>query len=141
VDENTRPNYSEIFEKQFPYYLSIGMTEAQYWDGDPTLTRAYHEAEQLRNIRTNEGAWLQGRYIYDALCAASPLFRMSSKRSVRANPYNEEPYPINKKQAEINEDEHEKKTMEKGKKFMELFMVGHNKQFAQKKAAEVKTDG
>ena len=30
-------SYGEKFEELFPYYLSLGMTEEQYWDKDCRL--------------------------------------------------------------------------------------------------------
>ena len=62
--------YAEAFRRYFPYYLSIGMTETQYWDGPATLTKDYREAEEMRAARMNDMAWLQGLYFYEALCAA-----------------------------------------------------------------------
>lgn len=38
---------------------------------------------------------MQGRYIYDALCDVSALFRFSMKKgSIKPEPYMKEPYPI-----------------------------------------------
>lgn len=48
--------------------------------------------------------WLQGMYFYEALCDASPLFRISFKKGiVKPEPYVKEPYPIT--QAEVRERE------------------------------------
>ena len=39
--------------------------------------------------------WLQGRYFYDAICAASPLYCFTmKKRMIKPEPYTKEPYPI-----------------------------------------------
>ena len=59
--------YTEKFYECFPYYLSIGMTPEQYWDGDPTLTKYYRKADEIKKERLNEELWLQGMYIYEAL--------------------------------------------------------------------------
>ena len=42
----------------------IGMTPEQYWEGDPYLARAFHEAHKLEIERQNQILWLQGWYIY-----------------------------------------------------------------------------
>jgi hypothetical protein len=48
--------------------------------------------------------WIQGMYIYEALCDASPLFRLSMKSgTIKPEPYAKEPYPITR--AEIKERE------------------------------------
>lgn len=114
------------------------MTAEQYWDGDPWLAKAFREANELRKGWDNEMAWLQGMYIYQALCAASPLFRAFAKKGTKAQPYIEQPIPITKRQGEDNKVEQEKQTFEKGKKFMEIFALNHNKRFAK---TEVKQSG
>ena len=38
------------------------MTEEQYWDRDCLLVKYYREAEELRNEKLNQQAWLQGMY-------------------------------------------------------------------------------
>lgn len=81
------------FEEQCPVYMSFGMTPEQYWDGDPGLTRWYRKAQTLRNEQANREAWLQGLYIYNAICYASPLFNPYAKRA-RAKPYPEKPYDL-----------------------------------------------
>ena len=136
--DDHRPNYSERFKEQFPYYIAFGMTPAEYWDGDPTLARDYRKAQEIRKIQAHELAWLNGLYVYEALCAASPLFRSFAKRGTTAQPYLEQPIPITKDQTEDAKAEEEKRVMEKGKKFMDLFAFNHNKRFG---GTEVKQNG
>ena len=91
----TSQRYGEIFEQLCPYYLSIGMTYEQFWYGDVSMAKAYREADELRERKRNFELWLQGSYIYEALCDASPLFRFTMKKgSVKPEPYVKEPYPI-----------------------------------------------
>jgi len=49
--------------------MAIGMTYEQYWYGDPLMVRAFYKAEQLRQQRMNESAWLYGAYTLRALDA------------------------------------------------------------------------
>lgn len=82
--------------------MSIGMTYEEFWYKDVSLVETYRKAHELKSQRANQEAWLQGMYIYDALCAASPLFRTSFKKGViKPEPYAKEPYPIT--EAEIRE--------------------------------------
>lgn len=84
--------------------MSIGMSYDEFWNGDVSAVRAYRKANELRDKRMNENLWLQGRYFYDALCAASPLYRFTMKKGiVKPEPYIKEPYPIT--EAEILERE------------------------------------
>lgn len=71
------------------------MSYDEFWNQDVSLVRVYLKAKELRERQRNAEMWLQGMYIYEALCDASPLFRMSFKKgSIRPEPYPKEPYPI-----------------------------------------------
>ena len=63
VSQPTQIKYGEVFNTHFPYYLSIGMTEEQYWDGDNLLPRVFRKAEELRRDRQNSYLWLQEKAI------------------------------------------------------------------------------
>lgn len=122
-------SYGEIFDEMFPYYLSIGMTADEYWNGDCQNIKAYRKAEKLRAERKNQELWLQGAYIYEALCRVSPVFHAFAKKGTKPSPYPSEPYAINEAQQERKQENADKKVMDKGKAFMETFMVQHNKKF------------
>ena len=124
-----RFTYAEKFREQFPYYLSIGMTAEQYWDGDPEWARAFRKADELRLERKNQELWLQGMYVYEAICDASPILHDFAKRGTKPHPYVEKPYPITEKQYKRNKVDKEKDTFDKGKKMMEAFMKLNNSKF------------
>lgn len=123
----TSTPYTDVFVKRFPYYLSIGMTEEQYWDKDCLLTKYYREAEEIRIEKANQMAWLQGIYIYDALARISPILRAFSKKGTKAQPYPAEPYPIGRKSMEDSKNKKEKENYDKAKRYMEAYMVQYNK--------------
>ena len=125
--------YTEIFEKKFPYYLSIGMTEEQYWDSDSCLVKFYREAEEIRRERFNQEAWLQGMYIYDALARIAPILHAFAKKGTKAQPYVEEAYPINKKKMEDAQLKKERAKLQKGVRYMQAYMVANNKRFEERK--------
>ena len=126
-DSATAPSYTDVFESQFPYYISIGMTEEQYWDKDCCLVKFYREADELKRERINQEAWLQGMYFYDALARISPILQAFAEKGTRAKPYVERAYPINKKKnKDIQTDEEKKKHLE-GLQYMKSFMVANNK--------------
>ena len=130
-DSATAPlkTYTEKFNELFPHYLAIGMTEDQYWDKDCQLVVAYRKADELRTNRKNQEMWLQGAYIYDALCRVSPLLHAFAKKGTKPIPYLSEAYALTEKQAELKEKEKAKNVFDKGKKMMEGFMATHNKKF------------
>ena len=95
--------YTEKFYELFPYYLSIGMTLDQYWDGDSTLVKYYRKAEEIRNEKRNQELWLQGMYVYEAICDVSPILHAFAKKGTKPTPYSAKPYPLNAKQIKQNE--------------------------------------
>jgi len=92
--------YTEQFYEVFPFYLSIGMTYELFWLKDATLTRYYRKAYEMQRERANYDAWLQGAYIYDALCAVSPVLHAFAKSGTKPIPYHKEPYGTKKSDAE-----------------------------------------
>ena len=121
--------YTNTFYELFPYYLSIGMTYEQYWDGDSTLVKYYRKAEELRNDRRNQELWLQGVYVYEAICDVAPVLHAFAKKGTKPTPYPTKPYPLTEKQSKKNEEEKQRKLAEKGKKFMEAMAESFNKKF------------
>lgn len=81
--------------------MSIGMTYDEFWNGDVALVRAYRKAQEIRDRRQNQTLWLQGMYIYEALCCVSPVLHAFAKKGAKPTPYPNEPYPIT--EAEIQE--------------------------------------
>lgn len=126
--------YTKAFNEQFPYYLSIGMSAEEFWRGDVFLAKAYREAYRLREERMNQQLWLQGMYIYDALCDASPIFNPFAKQGTKPHPYPTQPYTIHpptKKEEKVKE----KEQMEKVKRMMDAYASRINK----RKKEEVST--
>lgn len=121
--------YTEKFKEQFPYYLSIGMTPEQYWDGDPEWAKFFREAYEIKLERRNQELWLQGMYIYEAICDASPILHSFAKKGTKPHPYADKPYPLTDKQRKQDNVSKEKAVAEKGKKFMEAFMKLNNSNF------------
>ena len=121
--------YTEKFYELFPYYLSIGMTYEQYWEGDCALVKYYRQAEEMRNEKRNQEMWLQGMYVYEAICDASPVLQAFAKKGTKPIPYSTKPYPLNDKQAKREEEDKQRKLAEKGKRFMEAFMKVNNNKF------------
>lgn len=131
--QNPPISYSDVFYKKFPYYLSIGMTEEQYWDKDCNLVKYYRESYEIKTERMNQEAWLQGMYFYDALARVSPIIRAFAKKGTKAEPYPEEAYPIGKRAINNANDKKERENYAKAKRYMEAYMVQYNKKFEERK--------
>lgn len=112
VDETTLSSFSfsKEFEKHLPYFLAVGMTYEQYYDGDVWLCKHYRQADEIRKDRMNEKLWLQGLYIYDALIKVAPALRAMG--ASKPQDYPEEPYPLTEKEQTRREKRDEKKRFE-----------------------------
>lgn len=129
----TFQTYTEIFNAICPHYMSIGMTYDEFWNGDVSLCGVYRKAEELRDKRQNQTLWLQGMYIYEALCDASPLFRFSMKKgTVKPEPYAKEPYPITAAEVQEREEHEARKKQERMKAEFAIFAESMRKKMSQR---------
>ena len=123
-----KQSFADIAEQQFPYYIAMGMTAHDYWHGDPCMLIAYRKADIIKRDRMNYEAWLNGAYVYSALCAVSPLLNALSKQH-KANPYVEKPIAAKSKPKKLNKAEQERQEMEMQKAKWEAMMNAWNAQF------------
>ena len=116
--------YTEIFEECFPFYLAIGMSYAEYWEGDPKLTQYYRKAYQIKQEEINNNAWLQGMYIYDAVSTAlHNALRGFGKNKPPAKDYAKKPYEFkNKVKTEAEKAREVQIEQEKAAAWMENFV-------------------
>lgn len=99
MDEGiSRPqSYAKIFEECCPFYLSIGMSSTEYWDGDNDLPRYFRKAFKMKQEQTNREAWMHGLYVYDAVVSA--MSHLNQNKSSHKN-YAPEPYSFTKEDIE-----------------------------------------
>lgn len=87
----------EAMDELCVFYITLGVSQEEFWRGDPTLLPLYYKANESRARKRQREidyeAWLQGRYCYEAVCRAAPLFNVFAKRA-EAKPYLEEPYLV-----------------------------------------------
>ena len=105
------------------------MTPEQYWDGDPSLPKYYRKAHELKRKRKNEDFWLQGMYIYEALCDVSPVMNAFAKKGTKPIPYTDRPYSITRDDREEERKLREQRDREKAKQYMLGKMAKINKKF------------
>ena len=115
---NTSLSYTEVFESAFPFYLSIGMTYEQFWEGQPSLTVDYRKADELKQRRQNLEAWRQGFYVYNAIGAFAEILPAFPKKGAKVQPYMEEPIPINEAEAKERAERKQREKMERIKQRM-----------------------
>lgn len=129
-------SYTEQFYSYLPFYLSIGMTYEQYWNEDCCLVKYYRKAYKLKKERDNEKMWLQGMYIYDALCDVSPIFKDFAKKGTKPLEYPDRPYAITSEEIEQRRAEREKAKYEKIKAKTSAYAIKLNAVMAQRKEGE-----
>lgn len=108
------------------------MTFEQYWNEDCCLTKYYRKAYEISRDRKNWEAWLQGMYIYEALCDVSPLLRAFAKNGTKADEYASEPYALTSKQIEDKKKTQEQQSYELGMAKMTAFQMRFNKKFEER---------
>ena len=120
---------TEFLEENFHFYLAIGMSYAEYWEGDPKLAQYYRKAYKIRQEEFNNNAWLQGLYIYDAVSTAlHNALRGMGKNPPPAKDYAKKPYEIFKKEKTPEEKALEvEKEQEKAALWMEAFVQKHKR--------------
>lgn len=124
--------YGDKFEELCSYYMSLGMSYHDYWDGAADMVKYYREADEINKERRNSELWLQAAYIYEALLDASPVFNPLSKKH-KPFPFRSEPIPITNTGNKQAEERAKKKRIENGKEAMRAMMAAINSRFKKNK--------
>lgn len=125
-----RLSYGEILERACPQYLNMGMTLEQYWHGDPRHYRFYRKAYEQRISHENYSAWLQGKYVFDAIVAVAPVLIPFSKGKL--GDYPARPYPLTPEEKE----EQELEKMKQAAEALKQMTLQMNKRFEEKQQTE-----
>ena len=101
---------TRLFEKLCPIYMVYGMTYDEFWHGDVYRAlfykKAYYKKMEIQNELNDYNFWLQGMYVYEAICDASPIYHAFAKKGTKPLPYSNEPYTMkNKKEQELTEQD------------------------------------
>ena len=131
--------YGEVFDEAFPHYLLMGMSPEQYWEQDCQLVKAYRQAHALKQEEENRFAWLQGMYVYEAICDVAPVLHAFAKRGTTVRPYPEKPYEFKRPKRMTKAQENEQK-MRNGIAWMEKMTAAFNQNFYRKQAAKKEAD-
>ena len=122
--------YTELFEQNLPFYLSIGMSYEDYWENDVFIARFYRRAYDIKKERKNEELWLQGLYVYQAILAIAPALKAMSNASPEK--YMEEPLPLTETEFKKREKRRAKLKQEEMIDKAERFASAWNKQMKEK---------
>ena len=121
----------------FPWYLSIGVTPQEFWEGDPYLVVHYRKAHLLKIEQRNQELWMQGLYIYNAVdTAVYNNLRMFSKHKPKAHKYLEQPIRITP-MSEAEKKAEQEKNVQKVVEYLEKMQ----KQWESKNKGKVGANG
>lgn len=98
---------TKTFEEMCPIYMSFGMSYDEFWYGSPYRAMFYRNSHKLKVKQKNEEMWMQGMYIYEALCDVSPILHAFSKKGTKPLPYPDKPFGTNvdEKETEIDKEQ------------------------------------
>lgn len=83
------------------------MTWDQYWYGDCWMVEAFRKADELRQERQNNEAWLQGIYIAKAI--ESTIGNAFLEKGSKPNSYPEKPFDLRGKATDETTEEQEER--------------------------------
>ena len=138
VNGSAPSSLTERFYEHLPFYLSIGMTYEQYWDGDCLLARYYRKAHRMKQQRRNQELWLQGAYFYEALTDVAPVLHAFAKKGTKTTPYVSEPFALTDREVKERRKREERLRYDKQKAKVAAWAAKTNMQMT---GREVKQDG
>lgn len=121
--------FTEVFESVCPYFMSIGMSVYEFWDGEPRLARYYAEAHRLRNQQQNQMMWVEGLYFREAL--ASTVGNMFLKKGSQPLEYPQKPFLLD--ESEQKQEDKEQEEMLAARDHMDRLMTSINARMGVKK--------
>jgi len=93
--------------------MSYGMSYDEYWHSSPYRARFYLQAHKQKIKQKDEEMWMQGMYIYEALCDVSPILHAFSKNGTKPLQYSNSPYLSKVSELQTKQEkEQEKKNAE-----------------------------
>ena len=103
----TPPSIGQLFDECCPFYMSIGMSYKEFWEGDVCLPKFYLRAYKIKQEReqqeSNFRAWLDGTYTMKAFEVV--LQNAFAKDGTPPAEYFDKPVPLTEKQQEKRKEE------------------------------------
>jgi len=104
-ESNSDTPLGDMLDKLCPYFMALGVSYDEFWNGDYTCLKYYEEKNKLEIEKRNQELWLQGLYNYIALSTviANALAKKGSapkqyiEKPIRITPLSEEEKELEKK--------------------------------------------
>lgn len=100
-----------------PYYMSIGMSYHDYWDGEARMPKYYREAEKIRRKNINAWLWILGRYGYEG--HATVIANAFASSGTPPLKYPTEPFALTEDDVREREEREERERIEKLKSMVQ----------------------
>lgn len=129
---------TELFEKQCPIYMSYGMTYDEFWYGEAYRAKFYRECHHIKVKQKDEELWLQGMYVYEALCKVSPILHAFSKKGTQPLQYSSKPYmsTLSIEKTAVDKEQEEKNAQLIARLHFENWARAMKKKFEKKQGGE-----
>ena len=131
--------YTDIFYDALPYYLSIGMTTSEFWEGNVYLVEAFRKANLLKKKQINEFMYLQGLYTYHAFGTVISNVHFDKKHH-KVNNYLSEPIDVYLTEEEREQKQKERDELERQKVIAYLKALQKNWENKKKRGTEDGTE-
>lgn len=118
TEESEPPTATQIFEEQCPYYMAMGMSVSEFWDGDPMLVVYYRKAHEIQQELINVWEWRMG--VYNLYAFGTIIGSMFAKNKDDMPDYLKEPLPLREKTEEEKEAERQAEIKAQNDRFAEL---------------------
>lgn len=115
-----------------PYYMAMGMSYDDYWNGDPYMARFYREAFKQKVRNENTMLHVQAQYIYEVLGCMASLYDPFAKRR-KPEKFRDHPYDLFPEDAEATQERLERERYESIRERLKAFAEEHNKQMKNQK--------
>ena len=89
--------------------MSYGMSYDEFWYKSPYRSKFYLDSHKLKIKQQDEYMWIQGMYIYEALCKVSPILHAFSKKGTKPLPYSNKPYLADSLATKTEKDKEQEK--------------------------------
>ena len=118
--------------------MSYGMSYDEFWYGDVYRTKFYRDAYKIKVRQKDEELWLQGMYVYEALCKVSPILHAFSKKGTKPLQYSPKPYMSNMEfeKSKVDKEQEEKNAQLIARLHFENWARAMKKKFEKKQGGE-----
>ncbi|MBP7319525.1 MAG: hypothetical protein KA953_00520 [Lachnospiraceae bacterium] len=135
---------SKLFEEVCPYYMSIGVSYHDFWDGEFDICKYARKADEINQGNKNREQWWQAVYIFRMMLDASPAFNAFNSGDTNITLSVDRPFPITQKEIDENNRRLAKEQMEQSiqrtKEYIALQNIKSKEEKEKNKKDEVKTD-